>query len=312
MNRNEKILKHINKNGIGIEVGPSHRPVAPKRDGYNVHIIDHASKEQLKEKYKLHGVDIDSIEEVDFIWSGETYKQLVGDNVYDFIIASHVIEHTPDFIGFINNCGEILKDDGVLSLVVPDKRYCFDRFRPLTGLSRIIDAHNSKLNVHSAGSVAEYFLNVVSNGNEIGWHRGSPESYRFIHSVEDARNGMLSALNNQYLDVHAWCFTPSSFRLIINDIFNLGLIHFSEIEFNHTCGLEFYVTLSKRKRDGYAIPSRMDLLEMINNELVDDYLKLPHDFDGSKYLEINHDVKKAGVDAVTHYLTYGIKEGRSY
>lgn len=39
---------------------------------------------------------------------------------------------------------------------------------------------------------------------------------------------------------------------------------------------------------------------------------LPFDFDGHEYLELNRDVKEAGVDPVAHYLNFGLKEGRGY
>ncbi len=145
MSREEKILRHIDKNGYGIEIGPSHNPIAAKKDGYKTHIIDHMSREQLIVKYEDHSVNLHNIEEVDFVWKGERYSELTGKTqYYDWIIASHIIEHTPDFIGFLNDCDAILKDDGVISLVVPDKRYCFDHYRPITGISKIIDSHFQK------------------------------------------------------------------------------------------------------------------------------------------------------------------------
>ncbi len=150
MTRKEKVLRHINQNGHGIEIGPSHNPIAPKREGYKVHIIDHMSREQLITKYKEHHVNLDNIEEVDFVWQGGNYSELTGKSkYYDWIIASHVIEHTPDLICFLNDCDTILKDDGVISLVVPDKRYYFDHYRPITGISKIIDSHVSENNIHS-------------------------------------------------------------------------------------------------------------------------------------------------------------------
>ena len=117
MNRTEKILYHVDKEGRGIEIDPSYSPVAAKKDGYNVHIIDHLNREQLISKYSdHHHVDLDNIEEVDFVWDGHPYSDLTGKTKhYDWIIASHVIEHTPDLIGFLVECDSILKDDGVLS-----------------------------------------------------------------------------------------------------------------------------------------------------------------------------------------------------
>jgi hypothetical protein len=54
----------------------------------------------------------------------------------------------------------------------------------------------------------------------------------------------------------------------------------------------------------------MRLLQMKKNEPKDTVL--PLDFDPNAYLAIHQDVKKAGIDPITHYLTYGRKEGRMY
>jgi predicted SAM-dependent methyltransferase len=267
MNREQKILRHIDKSGFGIEIGPSHNPIAPKKNGYRVHTVDVASREELITKYQTHDVKLKNIEEVDFVWKGENYSELTGKNKhYDWVIASHVIEHTPDLIGFLKDCDTILKDDGVISLVIPDKRYCFDHFRPITGLSKIIDSHIQKNKLHSVGSVVEYLLNVVSKGGSIAWTSRRIGEYDFIHSLEEAKQGMESVFKEDaYLDVHAWCFVPHSFRLIINDLFELGLIPFQEVDFLPTSGSEFYVTLG---RNGKGIDlSRLEILEIISSEL---------------------------------------------
>jgi predicted SAM-dependent methyltransferase len=267
MTREEKILYHINKSGQGIEIGPSYNPIAPKKDGYRVHIIDHMSQEQLIRKYKDHNVHMENIEAVDFVWRGEPYSILTGKRTYyDWIIASHIIEHAPDLIGFINDCDSIMKDDAVLSLAIPDKRYCFDHFRPITGISGIIDSHFKKNTIHTPGTVAEYCLNVVSKAGQLTWSSGYEGEYNFVHSLESAIEGMELALNTQeYIDVHAWCFTPHSFRLIIHDLYCLKLIPFREVSFFPTEGLEFYITLG-RKGKGITL-SRLDILKIIESEL---------------------------------------------
>ena len=267
MDRESKVRQHINKDGFGIEIGPSHHPIAPKKNGYRVHIIDHMSREQLISKYRDHGVNLDNIEEVDFVWHGERYSELTGKTgFYDWIIASHVIEHTPDFIAFLNDCDTILKDDGVISLVVPDKRYCFDHYRPVTGLSRIIDSRLRGEKIHTPGTVAEYYLNVVSNAGSIGWDANSGGEYDLVHSLDEALQFMNEVQNEKkYVDVHAWCFVPHSFRLIIHDLFSLGLIPIREVAFYPTVGCEFYITLG---RNGRGIDkSRLEMLEIIESEI---------------------------------------------
>jgi 2-polyprenyl-3-methyl-5-hydroxy-6-metoxy-1,4-benzoquinol methylase len=267
MDRLSKALCHIDKNGYGIEIGPSHNPIAPKRDGYRVDIIDHLNRDQLIEKYTEHNVCLENIEHVDYVWNGESYAELTGNQkFYDWVIASHVIEHTTDLIGFLNDCDNVLKDDGVISLIVPDQRYCFDHFRPTTGLAKIIDAHYLKNSIHSPGTAAEYFLNVVSKNGQIAWAEKFEGEYSLVHSLKDARTAIDSILNQKvYLDLHAWCFTPYSFRLIIDDLFHLGFISLREVSFFTTTGCEFYITLG-RKGEGPNL-DRLELLKVIESEL---------------------------------------------
>lgn len=78
LSRDLKALTYITKSGKGVEIGPSHRPIAPKCQGYDVHIIDHMGKEELVNKYRHHGVDLKSIEDVDFVWQGESYLDLTN------------------------------------------------------------------------------------------------------------------------------------------------------------------------------------------------------------------------------------------
>lgn len=269
MNRQQKALWHIDKSKRGLEIGPSHNPLAPKRDGYQVDIIDHMTRAQLIEKYQGHAVNLDNIEEVDFVWSGQSFADLTGKRkAYDWALASHMIEHTPDLIGFFNDCDSILKDDGVLSLVIPDKRFCFDTCRPITGLARIIDSHLQRNTIHSAGTVAEYYLNVVSRNGQIAWGSGSEGPLRFVHTLDEARSSMAAVLRDKaYLDVHAWCFTPNSFRLLVEDLYSLGLIALREVESFPTVGHEFFVTLSRSGKG--ASQSRLELLDAIEAELLE-------------------------------------------
>jgi len=268
MSREGKILYHINKKGWGIEIGPSYNPIAPKRNGYKVHIIDHMDRAQLIEKYKNEGVQLANIEDVDFVWKGESYSELTGKKkFYDWIIASHLIEHTPDLIGFLINCDEVMRDDAIISLAIPDKRYCFDHFRPITGISKIIDSYFQKNRVHTPGALAESLLNSVSKAGSTAWgskHRGE---YAFLNSLDYVREIINKSVENgnKYIDNHSWCFTPHSFRLIVHDLYSLGLIPFKEVSFIPTHGCEFYITLGRKgKGIGY---SRLDILKVIESEL---------------------------------------------
>lgn len=268
MHRSEKVLSRIDPHGIGLEIGPSYGPIAPKRSGYRVEILDHLEREALIEKYRAApGVDVGQIEPVDYVWNGEPYAELIGKTKhYDWIIASHLVEHTPDLIGFLQDCDSVLKDTGVLSLVIPDARFCFDHFRPLTGLSRIIDAHLNRQKIHSPGTIAEFLLNFAVRDGRLSWDSETSDPFTFLNTSGQARKAYEEAIENPaYVDLHSWCFTPHWFRLILSDLHDLGLVPFQEMAFFPTERFEFYVTLG-RFGAGPGM-DRREMLERARSEL---------------------------------------------
>lgn len=258
MTRRDRILPWINAKGSGLEIGPGPYPVLPKSAGYKVEIVDCEPREKLLEKFQGYKSD-HPIEEVDYLWSGQTYADLTGKkNHYDWIVACHVIEHTPDLIAFLNDCETVLNDNGVLALVVPDKRYCFDHFRPLTGLARVVDSHARQTRIHSEGTAAEYFMQVVSRGGQNDWHSFSTGQFAHIHTTQEATSAIRAIREKgQFLDLHAWCFVPSSFRLLMHDLYLLGYTHLQEVAFYPTEGCEFTMLLGRAGR-GTGI-SRLEL-----------------------------------------------------
>lgn len=302
MNRTDKILKHIDKSGKGMEIGPSYSPIAPKNQGYDVDVMDHLDQQQLREKYQGYGVDLDAIEVVDYVWNGECFRELTGNRYrYDWVIASHLIEHTPDLIGFLNNCESILSERGVLSLVVPDKRYCFDRFRPISNLAYVIDSHLRQEKIHSPGTVAEFYLNIVSKNDIIAWHENCEGSYRFIHSYDDALFNINDVIENEkYIDVHRWCFVPQSFRLLIHDLNKLGFISLCELDFDGTVGCEFYMTLQKGKAP--VDLDRLQLMQEIDSEIASPVLSKANEMSDKKAKEATININKSSLQRLRSKL----------
>lgn len=270
MSRNEKILFDLDVAGLGLEIGPSHNPVAAKKAGFNVHTLDHLSAEDLKEKYSNHGefgVDINSIEEVDFVWNGEPLPELIGDQqCYDWIIASHVIEHVPDMIGFLQQCLQLLKPEGKLSLVIPDKRFCFDYLSPLTSTGQFLDAFEQKRTRPSVGQVFDHFANACKKDNEIAWAGNVDEHSKIelLHPLHQAISlGWHWVNSGEYIDVHCWRFTPESFDMLLSDFKALELLELEITSSFATTAHEFYVTLGKfaMKEDGrYSRAEKLKLL----------------------------------------------------
>lgn len=121
-------------NGEGIEVGALHSPLEVPA-GVKVYYVDRMSVADLRQQYpELAG---HNLVEADIVDNGETLES-IKDNSWDFVIANHMIEHCQNPIGTIENFLRVLKPGGLVYMGVPDKRYTFDRDRPLTSLDHLI------------------------------------------------------------------------------------------------------------------------------------------------------------------------------
>jgi len=313
MDRNAIITQGLDLSSPGLEIGPSHHPVTPKQAGYDVVVLDTLSADELRAKYEVDDIDVSMIEEVDYRWRGEPYVELFGARRFSWVIASHVIEHVPDLIGFLDNCASVLTDDGVISLVIPDKRYSFDHYRSISSIGAVVDAFLEGRVQPSVGTAIDYYLSVVQRGDKIAWYKGFVGDDEFVHTFDEAK--LVAEANDPYaafpyFDPHVWCFVPTSFRLLIEDLYQLGYLPVRESSFWTTMGTEFFVQLS-RHGSGFDV-ERIEALSTIAYELADDSYVLPPGFDRERYLALNSDVAEAHLDPVFHWLTYGAIEGRDF
>ena len=153
--------------------------------------------------------------------------------------------------------------------MIPDKRYCFDTLRPLTSVGDVVDGHLNRLAFHPPGSVLDHYADRPQRGEGvIAWDRtnSAPLSLQFP-DLEVGREAMRSAqLQEAYLDVHRWRFTPTSFRLLLRDLRELGFHDLTEVGGFETFGFEFFITLA-RTDDQPQVEDRLVMLERIESEL---------------------------------------------
>jgi hypothetical protein len=230
-----------------IEIGPSFSPIIPKRSGFDVKIVDHADRHTLIEKYRDHVPDVSVIEEVDVIWKGEPLSTLLPPGQHAAIVASHVIEHAPDFIGFLQECSALLSEEGAIYLIVPDRRFCFDAFAQSTDPAKVIADHRLRRTLHSFESFYRVGSQVRVN-NEISWGQQSIEQIEFITGTPPdwLRDTAAMADSASYIDNHENFFTPSSFVLLIEELRFVGLLKLGIEMACRTRGPEFVVILSRR------------------------------------------------------------------
>lgn len=130
----------------GLELGPLDRPILSKTR-HRVSYVDHASREELIVKYKSTGtaetLAPERIVLVDIVWApGKTLAECVPPGAkYDYCLASHVIEHVADAIGWLQQIARVLNDGGIVTLAVPDKEQTFDHLRAVSRPADLVDAY---------------------------------------------------------------------------------------------------------------------------------------------------------------------------
>lgn len=249
------LLEGIHPTDRLIEIGPSFNPVAPKSAGWQVTIVDHATQAELAAKYAHNpAVDAGRIEPVDFVWQGGPLDAAVPASEhgrYAALIACHVVEHIPDLVGFLQSVERLVHPvDGRMLLAVPDKRFCFDFFRPPSTTGQFLAAHAARQSRHTAAHLFDQLAYSATRDGRPGWgHEPSLGPLTLGHSLEQAK-AMFDAArpDGEYVDCHAWQFTPASFALLILELSDLGLIDW-QVEWSAPQPVvEFLVRLRRGRR----------------------------------------------------------------
>ena len=212
----------------GVEIGPLDRPLVKKSDGPVIY-VDHAPKNDLLKHYASDNyVDPAKLVEVDAIWGQQTLKDALGGETFDYVVASHVVEHVPDLITWLEETAAVLKPGGTVRLAVPDKRFSFDYFRSTSQIADLIDARLRRARKPLPRMILDAFLSYRPIDVAEAWTRPldeqtRPPQYKLEDAIAFARRALEQ---DEYIDTHCWVFTPSSFAALFAEVTALGLISY--------------------------------------------------------------------------------------
>jgi len=271
-----RALQHLDlTSGRGLELGALDRPLV-RRSGADVGYVDLTDTEGLRAHYaddpNVRGEDL---VEVDFtlLHDGQTRtlaEATNGSGTYAWVVASHVIEHVPDLIGFLADVAEVLVDGGRLALVVPDSRYSFDALRQPTTVGEILLAHHQGDQRPSLRAVFDHFTDAVNLTAAALWEGAQPTADDHLHSPEMAWDNAFRWQAGEYIDCHAWLFTPTILVDQLRQLADQGLSDFTvaAISPTKTYEAEFFATLQRVPRD-LGDRARVDLLALGFHPIVD-------------------------------------------
>jgi SAM-dependent methyltransferase len=253
LDRRAKLLQGLDLSRLcGAEIGPLDRPLVRKTDGA-VFYVDHLETEPLRAKWSSdRNVDTSKLL-VDAVWGEQSLLDGLamaagpGFSGLDYVVASHVIEHVPDVITWLQEIQAVLKPGGQLRLAVPDKRFTFDYLRRTSDLASMLYAWKCRARVPNAYCILDFCLNMAPVDTPAAW-RGPLDPANLKRGFDFA--GALAIaddarLNGRYHDVHCWVFTPASLARCFAELARQRLLafsceHFFDTEVDH---LEFILAL---------------------------------------------------------------------
>lgn len=253
--RRDRLLAGLTKQDRIIEIGPLHGPLAPKAEGWSTTVVDRGSRDELLASYTGHeGVDLDKIEDVDVVWrDGPLHEAFPAQQhgTYRAVIASHALEHIPNPIGFLASAARLVGDDGTLMLALPDKRWCFDLFKPVSTTGELLEAARTNRSRHNGPTLFDHNAYSASVGGQPAFGREAQADIAFYVSLEKAKeafSGCSEGAEAAYVDCHAWQFTPASFQLVLLELAELGDVDWHVEAVTPEPSVEFTAVLRRGRR----------------------------------------------------------------
>jgi SAM-dependent methyltransferase len=248
----ESFLGIIPAAGLALEIGPFARPLLRGPDVRYFDVLDRAG---LRRRAQLIGYPSETVPEIDFV-SPEGDLSVI-DTRFAVCVSSHCIEHQPDLVRHLRQVASLLQPRGRYFLIVPDKRFCFDHFVSLSTVADVLQAHYEQRRRHTLKSVIEHRAHVTHNDAGRHWRgdHGVPRWQADLNHLRAAIQEFESA-GAGYIDVHAWTFTPKTFKDIVRTLAALDLIDLSVERVYPTTrnSIEFFAVLRKELRHDVSQP----------------------------------------------------------
>lgn len=153
MTHTEKVAQWLlpleNSGGIGVEIGAFKTPIPHIHPVYVDRFKEYAGEPCLADYY------------------GDAANLPFRSNSLDYVVSSHVLEHTANPVAALAEWYRVLKPDGLVYLVVPDRRYTWDHRRPLTPIAHMLADFERNTTAVDATHIDEFV-------DEVDWLTYSP------------------------------------------------------------------------------------------------------------------------------------------
>ena len=234
----------------GLEIGALAHPIVKRADG-DIFYVDQADTESLRKTYAdSTNIDARKIVDVDAVWGARSLIDCLSGRSVDYVMASHVAEHVPDLITWLDEVRAVLAPGGELRLALPDRRYSHDALRAGTRLADLVAAWIMKARRPQVRDVLDFRLYTASGVDGCGVFGGSFDlgSVTPDHPFEVAVQSARAAFDHPdiYFDVHCLVASAPEFAALMRQLAQHGLLHMACRTMIDTAPplLEYYVFMT--------------------------------------------------------------------
>jgi SAM-dependent methyltransferase len=142
----------------------------------------------------------------------------IKDESYDFLITSHTIEHLANPLKALHEWKRVLKKEGVMLIVFPNKELTFDHKRPITDVNHIISDFENKVDETDLSHLIE-----VLSFHDISL---DPDAGTFKDFV------IRSYKNYKYRCLHHHVFSQFSIAKILGEFLKMEIVLVRELPLN--------------------------------------------------------------------------------
>ena len=227
-----------------LEVGAYCAPTVDPAEAA-VKFLDCCSTDELTAMARQEGGDPAAVVPVDYVCRTDDYAAVV-DETFDAVIANHVLEHVDRTVGWLVMVRALIRDGGVLFLVLPDKKRSFDRFRPDTPLSHLLFEHLAP--EHDVSSIHSFETELYYDRSYVG-QTHDPAALLDVERLKHA----LTAIHP---GVHRHVFQAETFAgRLMKPLLYTGLVDFDLLDVTNCPQFgEFAVVLRAGRRGAPTDP----------------------------------------------------------
>lgn len=191
--------------GEGLEIGALHFPQIV-RSGTTVRYVDRLSHEELVARYPE--LEPNSIVRPSVIDNGFELSKVTACS-QDFVVANHVLEHSPNPLQTLKNWARLIRDSGHILISVPIAERCFDQGRAPTSVEHFYEDYklclDGNMDDFHARNMAHYKEWVSISDPVVRKEQGKPPM-----SAQEQEQ-FSQALSQDKAEIHFHTFSYQSF-----------------------------------------------------------------------------------------------------